>query len=243
MRCRFGGLSIVFKQGLSPFATRWRLASQQVKERVMSKMIFVSLPVTDLKASMAFYESIGFKNNPQFTDETAACMVWSEAINFMLLTHAKWRTFTSRPIPPKTSSEVMLALSCDSRDAVDAMNGAAAANGGTADINPIEDHGFMYTRDLADPDGHALGAMWMDLRMRRGGSIQDGIGCRQSQGCHGSGKAVEARRDFLHPLLDRRDAVVERRVSSRLHHPSWRLRDPRRLSLVPCHALDVSAHA
>jgi predicted lactoylglutathione lyase len=55
----------------------------------MSKMIFVSLPVTDLKASMAFYEAIGFKNNPQFTDETAACMVWSEAINFMLLTHAK----------------------------------------------------------------------------------------------------------------------------------------------------------
>jgi uncharacterized protein len=133
------------------------------KERAMSKMIFVSLPVTDLKASMAFYESIGFKNNPQFTDETAACMVWSEAINFMLLTHAKWRTFTIRPIPPKTSSEVMLALSCDSRDAVDAMSNAAAANGGTADINPIEDHGFMYTRDLADPDGHALGAMWMDM--------------------------------------------------------------------------------
>jgi hypothetical protein len=68
-----------------------------------------------------------------------------------------------RAAPSKTSSEVMLALSCDSRDAVDAMNGAAAANGGTADINPIEDHGFMYTRDLADPDGHALGAMWMDM--------------------------------------------------------------------------------
>jgi uncharacterized protein len=128
----------------------------------MSKTIFVSLPVTDLKASTAFYEAIGFRNNPQFTDETAACMVWSEAINFMLLTHAKWRTFTSRPIPPKTSSEVMLALSCDSREAVDAMIAAAAANGGTADINPIEDHGFMYGRDFADPDGHALGAMWMD---------------------------------------------------------------------------------
>ena len=129
----------------------------------MSKTIFVSLPVTDLKASVAFYESIGFRNNPRFTDETAACMVWSEAISFMLLTHAKWRTFTNRPIPPKTSSEVMLALSCDSRDAVDAMSRAAAANGGIADINPIEDHGFMYTRDLADPDGHALGAMWMDM--------------------------------------------------------------------------------
>ena len=129
----------------------------------MSKTIFVSLPVTDLKASVAFYESIGFKNNPQFTDETAACMVWSEAISFMLLTHAKWRTFTNRPIPPKTSSEVMLALSCDSRDAVDAMANAAAANGGALDINPIEDHGFMYARDLADPDGHALGATWMDM--------------------------------------------------------------------------------
>ena len=130
---------------------------------MMNKAIFVSLPVTDLKASVAFYESIGFRNNARFTDETAACMVWSEAISFMLLTHAKWRTFTNRPIPPKTSSEVMLALPCDSRDAVDAMSRAAAANGGTADINPIEDHGFMYTRDLADPDGHALGAMWMDM--------------------------------------------------------------------------------
>lgn len=128
----------------------------------MSRTIFVSLPVADLKTSMTFYESIGFKNNPQFTDDTAACMVWSETISFMLITHAKWRTFTSRPIPPKTSSEVMLALSCASREAVDAMSRAAAANGGTADINPVEDHGFMYTRDLADPDGHALGAMWMD---------------------------------------------------------------------------------
>ena len=129
----------------------------------MNKTIFISLPVTDLTASRAFYESIGFQNNPYFTDDTAACMVWSETISFMLLTHAKWRTFTDRPIPPKTSSEVMLALSCDSRAAVDAITNAAAENGGTIDINPIEDHDFMYTRDLADPDGHALGAMWMDM--------------------------------------------------------------------------------
>jgi hypothetical protein len=72
-------------------------------------------------------------------------MVWSEAINVMLLTHAKWRRFTSRPIPPVTSSEVMIALSCDSREAVDAMNKAAAANGGTADINPVQDLGFLRT--------------------------------------------------------------------------------------------------
>lgn len=139
----------------------------------MSKKIFVSLPVTDVKASMAFYESLGFKNNPKFTSETAAGMVWSEEINFMLLSREKWQTMTTRPIPPSTSSEVMLALSLDSREAVDAMAAAAAANGGTADINPIEDHGFMYTRDLADPDGHAVGAMWMDVSARPSGDMAD----------------------------------------------------------------------
>lgn len=128
----------------------------------MSRMIFVNLPVADLDASMNFYKAIGFENNPQFTDDTAACMVCSEAINVMLLTHAKWRTFTDRPIPPAGSSEVMLALSCDSREAVDAMNEAAAENGGTADINPVQDLGFMYNRNLADPDGHVWEAMWMD---------------------------------------------------------------------------------
>lgn len=138
----------------------------------MSKTIFVSLPVTDLDASRAFYEAIGFTNNPHFTDATAACMMWSDTINFMLLTHEKWRTFTTRPIPPNTSSEVMLALSCDSRAAVDSMAAAAAAHGGVADINPVEDHGFMYTRDLADPDGHALGAMWMDLAAFPGAGTQ-----------------------------------------------------------------------
>lgn len=128
----------------------------------MSRMIFVNLPVTDLDASMTFYKCIGFENNPHFTDDTAACMVWSETINVMLHTHAKWRKFTSRPIPPATSSEVMLALSCDSREVVDAMNEAAAANGGAADINPMQDLGFMYNRNLADPDGHVWEAMWMD---------------------------------------------------------------------------------
>lgn len=128
-----------------------------------TRMIFVNLPVTDLNTSMAFYEALGFSNNPQFTDETAACMVWSEAINVMLLTHDKWRSFTNRPIPPSTSSEVMLAISCDSRDAVNKMNEAATAAGGTADINPRQDYGWMYNRNLADPDGHVWEAMWMDM--------------------------------------------------------------------------------
>lgn len=128
----------------------------------MTRTIFVNLPTTDLDRSVSFYKALGFENNPHFTDDTAACMVWSEAINVMLLTHEKWRTFTSRPIPPATSSEVLLAISCDSREAVDAMNEAAAKNGGTADINPKQDLGFMYNRNLADPDGHVWEAMWMD---------------------------------------------------------------------------------
>ena len=129
----------------------------------MSRTITISLPVANLQASKAFYIALGFVNNPQFSDDTAAFMVWSESINIMLLTHEKWRTFTTRPIPPKTSSEVALNVSCDSRDDVDAMNAAAAESGGTADINPVQDHGFMYGRDFADLDGHIWGAMWMDM--------------------------------------------------------------------------------
>lgn len=128
----------------------------------MPKMIFVNLPVTDLKASIAFYKALGFEQNPQFSDDTAACMVWSEAIYAMLLTHPKWRSFTSRPLPAPGTTGVMLALGMDSREAVDAMNTAAAANGGQADANPVQDLGFMYGRDLADPDGHLWGPFWMD---------------------------------------------------------------------------------
>jgi uncharacterized protein len=129
----------------------------------MTRMIFVNLPVVDLGASMAFYEALGFVNNPQFSDETAACMVWSETISVMLLTHDKWRTFTTRPIPPRDSSEVLLCISLDGRDHVDALNDAAAKHGGTADINPVQDLGFMYNRSLSDPDGHVWETMWMDM--------------------------------------------------------------------------------
>lgn len=128
----------------------------------MTKMIFVSLPVTDLEASTAFYAALGFERNPRFSDDTGNCMVWSEAIYVMLVTHAKWRTFTQRPLPPAGSAGHMLSLSMDSRDAVDTMNLAASSHGGKADVNPAEDLGFMYTRDLADPDGHVWAALWMD---------------------------------------------------------------------------------
>lgn len=128
----------------------------------MAKMIFVSIPVSDLAASVVFYKALGFGTSAECSDETGVCMVWSETIRLMLLTHAKWQTFSERPISPKGTNAVMLALTCDDRPTVDAMNNAAAANGGTGDINPIQDLGFMYGRDFADPDGHAWGAMWMD---------------------------------------------------------------------------------
>jgi predicted lactoylglutathione lyase len=129
----------------------------------MPRMIFVNLPVNDLASSMHFYARIGAVNNAKFTDETAACMVFSESINVMLLTHDKWRMFTEKAIPDgRAASEVMLALSCDSRAAVDAMVGAAGAAGGKTDVNPKQDHGFMYGRSFEDPDGHIWEPMWMD---------------------------------------------------------------------------------
>lgn len=128
----------------------------------MTKMIFVNLPVADLPRATAFYEAIGFTNNPVFSDETAACMVWSDAIHVMLLTHEKWRTFTDRPIPSTGSSEVMLCVNCDSRPDVDTLVMAGAGSGGTPDLHPPQDHGFMYQRTIVDPDGHVWEPMWMD---------------------------------------------------------------------------------
>ena len=129
----------------------------------MTRMIFVNLPVADLTKSMAFYEAMGFTNNPQFTDDTAACMVLSDAIYVMLLTHDKWRSFTDRPIPEAGSSEVMLALACENRDAVNALVDAGVKAGGTADVNPPQDHGFMFQRTIVDPDGHLWEPFFMDM--------------------------------------------------------------------------------
>ena len=165
----------------------------------MPRMIFVNLPVADLAASMKFYEALGFTNNPQFTDATAACMVWSEAIHVMLLTHEKWNTFTTRPICPNTSSEVSVALSMDDRDAVDAFNAAAAANGGTGDINPIQDLGFMYGRDVADrPD--------RDPDEPEAQAEADGAGERAVHDCDGARGAAEQDRLGQRPVDRDREA-------------------------------------
>ena len=133
----------------------------------MNKTIFISLPVRDLHASTAFYQALGFTRNPQFSGDTAACMAWSESIQVMLLTHAKWRSFTQRPFPAPGSIGLMLSLSMDNRAAVDAMQRAAAAHGGQADANPPEDFGFMYSRDLADPDGQLWATFWMNPDAQR----------------------------------------------------------------------------
>jgi uncharacterized protein len=129
----------------------------------MSRMIFVNLPVGDLAKAVAFYTAIGATNNPHFTDETAACMVFSDTIHVMLLTHAKWATFTTKPIVnAHAANEVMIALTCESRDAVNAMVNAAAKAGGKTDVNPQQDFGFMLNRNFQDLDGHIWEAFWMD---------------------------------------------------------------------------------
>lgn len=138
----------------------------------MSRMIFVNFPVSDLPKAMKFYEAIGFTNNPQFTDDSAAAMVLTDVIHVMLLTHDRWRGFTTRPLPAAGSSEVMVCISNDGRDEINQMLDTVAANGGTADINPVQDHGFMFSRSFADPDGHVWEAMWMDPAIASGKSAQ-----------------------------------------------------------------------
>jgi predicted lactoylglutathione lyase len=128
----------------------------------MPRMIFINLPVTELASATRFYAGLGFSQNFQFSSDDTACMVWSDTIHVMLLVHERWKTFTSRPIPPRNHSEVMLCLSCDSRDEVNALAEGATAHGGTADVNPAQDHGFMMSRSLADPDGHVWEVVWMD---------------------------------------------------------------------------------
>jgi uncharacterized protein len=128
----------------------------------MSTKIFVNLPVRDLKQSMSFYSSLGYKNKPQFTDETAACMIISDDIYVMLLTHPKFKQFTPKQICDSThSTEVLNCLSCDSREQVDEMVKKAVAAGGTIYDKP-KDHGFMYQHSYQDLDGHSWELVWMD---------------------------------------------------------------------------------
>lgn len=129
----------------------------------MSTMLFVNLPVRDLPAAMAYYKALGFDHNPQFTDETAACIVISDTIFVMLLTHDKFKQFSSAPIPdPMLQTQALYALSCDSRAAVDAIAEAGLTAGGR-ETRDAQDYGFMFSRAIADVDGHVWEYVWMDM--------------------------------------------------------------------------------
>ena len=141
----------------------------------MSRMIFVNLPVADLQQSRAFVEALGAVNEPKFTDETGACMKFSDTIFVMILTHEKFSQFTPRPIADaKAGSQVLLCLSSESRESVDSTIERAVSAGGSADPSPKQDYGVMYGRSVADPDGHIWEIMWMDAAAaEQGASAQD----------------------------------------------------------------------
>src|SRR5215203_2160359 len=120
----------------------------------MALQIFVNLPVRDLQKSIDFYEGLGWKKNPQFSDETAACMIMSDTIYVMLLTHAKFQQFTPRTIADAfQNTEVINAISVDSKDAVN-NTAEKALLLGASEVRDPQDYGFMFSRSLGDPDGH-----------------------------------------------------------------------------------------
>ena len=128
----------------------------------MTTQIFVNLPTADLERSKAFYSALGCSINPLFTDENAACVVWSDDVFFMVLTREYFGTFTDKPVvDPASAAQVLIALSRDSRDDVDAVLAAGLAAGGAEPRQP-QDLGFMYSRDLEDPDGNILEFLFMD---------------------------------------------------------------------------------
>ena len=132
----------------------------------MPKLVFINLPVTDPARSLPFYEALGGTRNPAFSNDSTACMMFSDSIHVMLLNHARFADFTSRTIPDAhASAQMLLCLSADSRNAVDDTVNADAAAGGTADPNAPQDLGFMYGRSIADPDGHIWEFAWMDPAM------------------------------------------------------------------------------
>ena len=138
----------------------------------MSKMIFINLPVTDLNRSKSFYEAIGARNEPKFTDDNAAMMVLSDSIYVMLLKHDFYSTFTGKPIADAhQSSQMLLALSADSPNDVDALVEKAGSAGGKMDPGPRQDMGgMMYERSFEDPDGHHWEAVWMDPKAAEQGA-------------------------------------------------------------------------
>ncbi len=128
----------------------------------MATKIFVNLPVKDLAKSIEFYTQLGYTFNPQFTDEMATCMIISEDIYAMFLTHEKFKSFTTKEICDTTKyTGALISLSCESREQVDELVDKALAAGGSTSGEPT-DHGFMYSHDYEDLDGNGWGLFWMD---------------------------------------------------------------------------------
>ena len=124
--------------------------------------LFVNIPVADLQRAITFFEALGFRFNPHFTDATATCMLVGEDAYFMLLDHQRFVGFSKRPMgDPRKETNAMYALSVDSREEVDAMVQRAIAAGGAHAAEP-QDHGFMYGRSFHDLDGHHWEVFWMD---------------------------------------------------------------------------------
>ena len=124
--------------------------------------LFVNLPVASLQRSIDFFETLGFTFNPQFTDATGTCMLVGEDAYFMLLDQERFTGFSKRPMgDPRRETNALLAISVDSRDAVDEMVNKALAAGGSHAVAP-QDHGFMYGSSFYDPDGHHWEVFWMD---------------------------------------------------------------------------------
>jgi predicted lactoylglutathione lyase len=131
------------------------------REQAMTH-IFVNVPTNDLEKAKAFYTALGAEINPLFTDENAACIVWGDNIQMMVLTKEYLSTFTDKEIiDPRTHAQVQIAFSRDSREEVDRVLEAGLANGGS-EPRPAQDYGFMYSRDLDDPDGNGLAFLFME---------------------------------------------------------------------------------
>jgi predicted lactoylglutathione lyase len=134
----------------------------------MATAIFVNLPVSDLERSKAFFTALGYSINPTFSDDSCASVVFSETIYAMLLSEARFKDFTPKAVADaRTTTEAIVCLGAESRAAVDRIADAALANGGSRVLD-AQDHGFMYGRSFADPDGHIWEVMWMDPAVASG---------------------------------------------------------------------------
>lgn len=133
-----------------------------MSQTAFSRQLFVNLPVADLNRTVDFFTALGFSFNPQFTDDNAACMVVSEQIQVMLLVRPFFAGFTKKPVADaRAATEAILALSCETREDVEAMVAKAVAAGAATPIE-AKDHGFMYQHGFEDLDGHQWEVFWMD---------------------------------------------------------------------------------